>query len=151
MINFWKTTDEYGFLSNFSHHPIIVNGKTYKSCEHYYQAMKTTNEDDHELVRTAQSSKKSKEIAYTLEMRPDWEEIKYDVMKTALRNKANQWDFIKRRLIETGDTPLAENSPKDAIWGLGADGNGKNLLGKAWMDIRAEIQTKISVNDGSKN
>jgi ribA/ribD-fused uncharacterized protein len=142
MITFWRTRDEYGFLSNFSKHPVVIDGKRYETTEHYYQAMKATNDDDHEAVRTAKGPKKSKETAYAIALRPDWEDVKYDVMKTALRHKAEQYEFIKQRLIDSGEEELAEDSPKDWIWGLGADGTGQNLLGKAWMEIRQEIQER---------
>lgn len=143
MIKFWRTTDEYGFLSNFSNHPITVDGLRYPSTEHFYQAMKATNDEDHEKVRKARGCKQCKKVAHEIELRSDWEDVKYEIMKDALRYKVEQYDFIKQRLIESGTEELAEDSPYDYIWGLGADGSGENLLGKAWMEVREEILSSL--------
>ena len=39
-------------------------------------------------------------------------------------------------LISTGERPLLEDSAKDYYWGIGAEGNGKNMLGIILMEIR---------------
>lgn len=145
MIKFWRTSDRYGCFSNFSFHPITVEGKRYATTEHFYQSRKTTDPEMQEQVRVASSPKKAKNLACELPLRPDWEDIKFDVMLEALRRKAAQYEFIREKLLETGDEIIAEDSPKDAIWGLGKDGNGMNLLGKAWMQIRKELR-----EDGTK-
>ena len=140
MINFWRTTGEYGFMSNFSKHPIEIDGKRYETTEHYYQAMKATNEDDHERVRKAKGPKKCKDLAQTIDLRSDWEDIKYEIMKNALRAKVARYEFMKESLLESGDQEIAEASPYDYIWGTGKDGTGQNLLGKSWMEIREELR-----------
>lgn len=144
MINFWKTTGEYGFMSNFSKHPITMDGKKYETTEHYYQAMKATNDENHESVRLAKGPKKSKDLARTILLRPDWEDVKYEIMKDALRAKAQQYGFIIPALVTSGTEELAEDSPYDYIWGTGKDGTGQNLLGKAWMEIREELTKDLS-------
>jgi len=66
-------------------------------------------------------------------------EVKYDIMKKALRAKFTQHKDLKKILLETGDAELIENAPKDYQWGCGSKGTGLNLLGKALMDIREEL------------
>jgi len=144
MIEFWRTTGEYGFMSNFSKHPITVDGRRYETTEHYYQAMKATNDVDHESVRLAKGPKASKTLARQILLRPDWENVKYEIMKDALRAKAQQYEFIIPALENSGTEELAENSPYDYIWGTGKDGTGQNLLGKAWMEIRNELTENLS-------
>lgn len=73
-------------------------------------------------------------------LRPDWEDIKYGIMLTALRAKFGQSKSLGELLLETGDEELIEDSPYDYIWGCGADGSGQNLLGKALMEIRTELR-----------
>tara|TARA_B100000614_G_scaffold262909_1_gene300505 strand:+ start:80200 stop:80508 length:309 start_codon:yes stop_codon:yes gene_type:complete len=102
--------------------------------------MKATNDADHERVRVASTPKMSKTIAYEIDLRPDWEEVKYGIMLDALRAKVARYEFIREKLIESGDEEIAEASPYDYIWGLGKDGTGQNLLGKAWMQIRDELR-----------
>ena len=59
MIKFWRTRDEYGFLSNFSKHPVTIDGKRWPTTEHYYQAMKFTDELHQEQVRKAAGAKRT--------------------------------------------------------------------------------------------
>lgn len=156
MIKFWKTREAYGFLSNFSKHSILVDGKMYSTTEHYYQSKKFTDPAFQEVVRLLKTAREAKDIAsgdkpYMVDgvqvempkLRPDWETVKYGIMKDALRYKAQQHDGIRHDLLATGEEVLAEDTPYDYIWGLGVDGTGKNLLGKAWMEIREELRTNV--------
>ncbi len=140
-IRFWRTTDTYGFLSNFFSAPITIDEKKWPTTEHYYQAMKfPDNEELQEAIRKIRSCKKAKQKASDSPgLREDWEKVKFDVMLTALRAKFDQYSGFKAALIETGDRTLVEASPYDYIWGCGRDGSGQNLLGKAIMQIRDEI------------
>lgn len=40
MISFYRTSDPYGFFSNFSRHAIDLDGRRWPTTEHYFQAMK---------------------------------------------------------------------------------------------------------------
>lgn len=66
--------------------------------------------------------------------------MRYDTMLVALRAKFAMPHF--RQILLCTGRPIAEDSPYDAIWGIRAgDGSliGRNLLGRALMQIRAEI------------
>ena len=39
----------------------------------------------------------------------------------------------------TGDRTLIENSWRDDFWGWGPNRDGQNMLGKLWMEVRAEL------------
>jgi ribA/ribD-fused uncharacterized protein len=39
-ILFYRVNEPYGFFSNFSKHPITLNGKEWPTTEHYFQAQK---------------------------------------------------------------------------------------------------------------
>ena len=60
-------------------------------------------------------------------------------MKKGLRAKFTQYDKLKNVLLGTGESELIEDSPNDYQWGCGRNGTGQNLLGKALMDIRNEL------------
>lgn len=156
MIKFWKTREKFGCLSNFSKHSILVDGKMYSTTEHYYQSKKFEDPKFQEIIRLLKTAREAKDIAsndkpyFTAgvevkmpKLRPDWEAVKYGIMKEALRYKAQQHDEVKFELLSTGDEVIAEDTPFDYIWGIGADGTGKNLLGKAWMEIREEIRSSV--------
>jgi predicted NAD-dependent protein-ADP-ribosyltransferase YbiA (DUF1768 family) len=42
-------------------------------------------------------------------------------------------------LRSTGDAEVVEDSPHDAVWGVGRNGDGTNLLGKTFMALRDEM------------
>lgn len=77
-----------------------------------------------------------------LEMRADWECIKVEVMRDALRAKFKRENNPKlyEMLRSTGDAYIVEDSPRDAYWGIGRDGKGENMLGKLLMEVRKESQ-----------
>ena len=143
MIKFYKLKDEYGCFSNFSKHPIYVDDKLYPTTEFYYQSKKFLDPKTQEMIRTLTTSRECADVARkTPNLRPDWEEVKYEIMKDALRFKIQQHTDVFKKLMETGNEEIAEDTKDDYIWGIGSDGTGKNLLGKAWMDLRREYQNK---------
>ena len=44
IINFYSTSDDYGDFANFAARPIKVDGKTWPTSEHYFQAQKFLDE-----------------------------------------------------------------------------------------------------------
>jgi ribA/ribD-fused uncharacterized protein len=113
-----------------------IDGIIYNSTENYYQAMKSL--DDHERRKIAgMAPNKSKRYARTIQLRPDWEEVKYEVMKKALLAKFSipEW---RDKLLATGDEMIIEwNNWNDKIWGVSIkDYEGQNLLGKCLMEVR---------------
>lgn len=42
--------------------------------------------------------------------------------------------------MSTNDAKIIEDSPKDAFWGVGKNQNGRNELGKLFMEIREEFK-----------
>ena len=54
-----------------------------------------------------------------------------------------------KKLLETKDYPIVEDSPKDDYWGWGSDRNGENNLGKLWMELREEYQNKLKVKNST--
>ena len=73
-------------------------------------------------------------------LRPDWEEVKDDVMLQALRMKFSQNPDIAKELMATGDAILIEHTRNDAYWSDGGDGSGKNKLGLLLMQVREELK-----------
>ena len=84
------------------------------------------------------------------DLRPDWEQVKFEVMLHALRGKFTL-EPHRSALLLTQPRPLAEDSPSDFVWGArGSDGGygGQNLLGLALMRVRdeliADVRTRVS-------
>lgn len=148
-------------FTNFSQQPLKVNGITYPSPEHYFQAQKFPLPEYKELHMKIASEKSSRaarllaDIQYNAELKksttfPKWSDgIAYKAMLNVIRARAEEKEF-KEALENTRDAYLYEDTysgpptggPPDARWGGGADGTGKNLLGKALMEVRNEIYKK---------
>jgi len=90
----------------------------------------------HEAFKIAEANKEHR--------RRGWDAIKVDVMRSILRTKAAQHEYVRRKLLETGDRELIENSWRDAFWGWGPNRDGQNMLGKLWMEVRAELRSNQS-------
>lgn len=78
----------------------------------------------------------------SLPIRSDWEQVKDAVMKKAVIAKMQQHPEVLKKLMETGDEEIIEDSPIDYYWGCGADGTGKNMLGNILRVVREEYKTE---------
>ena len=148
---------QFNFLSNFEDSPFVdQSGHKWKTAEHYYQAAKATTLRDFKMIQNALSPGDAKHFGKTIELRADWNQIKFDVMGRALRYKFSQNPKLMERLIATYPATLIEgNFWHDNIWGAcrckGCSG-GQNHLGKMLMRVRdAEIIKSVTghpVDDG---
>ncbi len=75
------------FLSNFYLHPVKYGSLTYRSNEHAYQAAKTKSLKSRKLVQKAATPGQAKRLGRNLELRPDWESVKVNVMRKLIRRK----------------------------------------------------------------
>ncbi|CAC5381133.1 unnamed protein product [Mytilus coruscus] len=83
----------------------------------------------------------------------EWERVSCDIMKRGIWAKFSSDKTLKRYLKATYPNILAESSPTDLKWGTGygqTDPNahdpklwrGRNLLGKALMEVRENIMKR---------
>lgn len=148
MIN--KFDGEYAFLSNFYECPIVGwDGITYPTNEHYFQAQKTLNKIEKRAIAAAPTPGKSKRMGRNVQLRPDWEVIKDQVMLDALRLKFAVPE-MREKLLATGDEELVEGTWwHDKTWGVcycpECEGRGENRLGKLLMKVREEIKNNGNV------
>ena len=142
MILFWKTREPYGEFSNFFIATIVIDGKDYKTSEHYYQSKKFEGSDWEEHIRNQPTARLAANEGRRedLPLRPDWDEVKEDVMYRVLQEKFKVERF-KNLLLVTGDEEIVEHSPKDRYWGQ-YNGEGLNRLGELLMKLRSEIKEK---------
>ncbi len=143
-IYFHSQRGPYGYLSNFyKNHPIEVDGKTWPTTEHYYQAMKfQDNPQLIEKIRSVDWAGYAKEIAhknYHLFDADRFFTVKHEVMYKALVAKFNQYPTLKQKLLSTEDNRIVEHAKIDSYWGDGGDDTGKNMLGRILMRLRAEL------------
>ena len=139
-IEFSRISDPYGCFSNFSRHPITVDGITWLTSEHYFQAQKFAGSDpdwvteiQHQVSPMA-AAMKGRSRAHPI--RADWAEVRDDVMRRAVLTKALEHADVRETLESTGDRVIVEKRAKDSYWGSGRSGGGKNMLGRIWMEAR---------------
>lgn len=140
-IKFYRVQDTFGEFSNFAPYPIILDALLWPTTEHYFQAAKFEDEFIKEVIRSIpraiDAAKEGRKRIYTL--RPDWETVKDDVMRKALRAKFRQYHSLKKLLVETGNAMLVEHTANDAYWGDGGNGSGRNMLGILLMQEREKL------------
>jgi ribA/ribD-fused uncharacterized protein len=131
------------FLSNFFGCDILLDGETYPTIEHAFQAAKTFDPEQRRIVRQAASPSQAKRLGREITLRRDWEQVKFEIMFELLKQKFSQPD-LRQKLLETGDAELIEgNTWGDQVWGaiqVNDQWVGENRLGKLLMKVRAEIQ-----------
>ncbi|KAG6808865.1 hypothetical protein H0H92_002527 [Tricholoma furcatifolium] len=78
-----------------------------------------------------------------------WKAHRRRIVLKGTLHKFRQNEDLKRKLLDTGDTEIAEAAPRDRIWGIGfgeknALGKyakwGMNLLGKALVEARGILR-----------
>ena len=141
-IKFYKVNDEYGFMSNFAPYTFSDGSRIWPTSEHYFQAQKFLVPEIQEKIRQIASPMDAALEGRNRQnpLRPDWEEIKDEVMLQALRMKFSQNPEIARDLLATGDAIIIEHTQNDAYWADGGDGTGKNKLGLLLMQVREELK-----------
>ena len=131
--------NEYSFLSNYSCSPFYIDTILFPTMEHYFQASKANNQKDYLFIANAPTPGDAKRLGRRIQLRPDWEEVKDNVMLIGLRKKFADPE-LRDLLLATGDEELVEgNYWGDTYWGV-CNGIGQNKLGKLLMQVREEIK-----------
>lgn len=150
-IYFYSTREEpYGAFSNFSAHGFALDGKWWPTSEHYFQAQKFVDTPHEEEIRRAKTPREAANRGRerTRPLRRDWEAVKDDVMRRAVRHKFTAHADLRSLLLDTGDQEIVENAPSDYYWGCGADGSGRNLLGIILMETRTQLRAETIAGVG---
>lgn len=164
MILFYEPMGAYGYFSNFSRHAIDLDGKTYLTSEHYFQAMKSTDPVIQERIRRCPTPGQAARLGRTTTLRPEWDqrlegkhgcmpngwfmpdgtriiELHKDlVMLRAVHAKFTQHDILRASLLDTGNDVIVEDAMADPYWGWGCSKNGINKLGQILMLVREMLR-----------
>jgi len=141
-ILFYRPRDSYGEFSNFAQYAIELDGLTWPTTEHYFQAQKFAGTEREEATRQAATPGEAARMGRDrgTVLRADWEDVKDEIMYQAVLAKFTQWPKLRRLLLKTGNAVLIEHTRRDAYWGDGGDGTGRNQLGKTLMRVREELR-----------
>lgn len=145
VITFSKTKEPYGEFGNMaSGYPIRTHGgAVWPTREHLYQACKFQDEDIRRQIyneKNAYLMKKNIARPNEDKVRPDWEQIKDEVMEWCVASKLVQHqDSVRKTLRSTGNAIIVECSSKDHYWGaskVNGQWQGHNKLGRLLMYLR---------------
>lgn len=158
IICFHDPTEEYGYFSNWYLSDFIVNGIKFSSIEQYMMYMKAITFNDTESagrILDTYDVETIKDLGRGVKDYKDlvWNGIRQVIVYKGLLEKFRQNDYLKGKLLETGDAILAECARSDKIWGIGlsmhdkdrfdmSKWTGKSLLGFALMMVRDELKMK---------
>ena len=162
-IYFNSRTPYLDIFSNFHTEPLEINGEIWKSGEHFYQAAKFAKnglQEDaniYRLIVEAETPGTAKRLAdeyFSEENKGRSHQAlrTFQAMATMLNVKFAHGTLARKRLMQTGNLELIHHSGSDFFWGQSRKGEGKNLLGKALMQMRdsgsdcsvVEIMSKIN-------
>ena len=141
-------------LSNFHPAPFTSEGQKFRHVEEYLFVKKAELAKDdvsRQKVLSADTPAECKYIGRSIKVNNRlWNSKEVEIMSKALFEKFTQNPDLREYLVETGDMMLAEASPSDRFWGIGADlgkvasGNGqftgKNKLGELLMELRTQLR-----------
>lgn len=136
-----KFQGDYKCLSNFYKCDVVFCDVTWQSAEVAFQAMKCNDENCWESFKNLGSIDAQK-LGKTVNLRPDWDEIKLQSMHDIVLSKFSNNNFLKQKLLSTGDDELINgNHWRDKYWGVDeTTGQGENHLGKILMQVRNELR-----------
>ncbi|KAJ7281577.1 hypothetical protein C8J57DRAFT_1056675 [Mycena rebaudengoi] len=128
-------------FNQFSPHAVAYNGAIYPTCQHLFQAARSSMAIARilaEMIRVAPSAEAAVNIAHLNKssVRSDWASINVAKMEKALFLKFSQHPGLGTELLKTGNAELYQDSMTDSFWGIGPDLLGCNELGQALERVR---------------
>lgn len=136
----WYVFDNYAPLQ------VEWRGKLYPTSEHAYQAAHFIDNYPElaEKIRLCRSPGEASDMANENSEfdDPDWREKRLNIMEEILRCKLRQHELVSETLRKSGNKTIVEMNDDDDFWGWGRGRNGRNELGKIWMKLREELNSR---------
>lgn len=132
---------KYYFLSNFFTASVEYKGIQYQNNEAAFQAMKCENIEKRKEFSNLPPNE-AKRLGRKVNLRSDWENIKFGVMREVVHQKFSQNPYLAEKLIQTYPEKLIEgntwhdNTYGNCVCDRCRDIPGKNMLGKILMEER---------------
>jgi type I restriction enzyme S subunit len=146
---FLKTTERFGGLSNMAGgYSLFINGIRIPTSEALYQACRFPHRPELQKIIIGQKSPmtaKMKSKPYRKDSRPDWDNVRVEIMWWCLRVKLVQhWEKFGDLLLSTGNKPIVEESSRDQFWGAKPINPeelvGINILGQLLTALREQLK-----------
>lgn len=155
-IAFTKVDLPFGWLGNMSNFPIRYEGVLFKNSEMLFQFLRFSgfpeiqkeifNQKSPMAVKMIANKHKHNLVNTGYELMG---ENDVNLMKMVLMEKIRNHPRLKKMLVETEDRLIIEDCTKrkggsGKFWGASLESGkweGKNILGKLWMEIREDLKT----------
>lgn len=158
IISFQKNSDPFGWLGNMSAFPIQYNWKTWSTSEALFQALRFSNPEIQEIIRSEKSPISAKMKAKSHRSKRVIEPqspADLDNMRLCLQLKFDQHPVLKTQLIRTADCTLVEDiggrkGNNHLFWGMKntpQGWEGQNQLGLLLMELRDQIILRMKTGD----
>lgn len=157
MILFWS-----GPFSNFYPTHFTLQDASWYTTEQYFMWRKAIYFEDYKIADKIGNEKDPatcKWLGRHVEgfNIDSWSKVCKMIMFEGCFAKFTQNEWLKNKLLQTGNKILVEASPYDIIWGIGLGENdpgaydesrwrGQNLLGKVLMNVRDNLDNKELLN-----
>lgn len=139
------------WFSNFLPYeqPLVFEGISYRTPEHFYQAMKTEDPEIRQAIADCKTPREAKKLGQSIALRSYWEEMKMDIMRQAQIHRYRFNTKMLKKLLEHKGEIIEFNTWHDNEWGQclckDCKGQGSNKLGVILMEIRERHLTKLRV------
>ncbi len=146
VVEFGSIRGPHGFFSNFYKDPVVYDGIVWPTSEAAFQGAKNHCEAYKDQVQRASSPSRAKALGRKTCLREDWEKphpcyprlrVKDVIMLGIVKARFEQQPRFRDALLATGRCTIVERTNRDSYWGDGRNRNGKNMLGKILMAVRA--------------
>ena len=128
------------FLSNYYAEALDLYGRRYPTAEHAYQCQKARDAKEALWIEDSPTPGEAKRRGRKVAMRPDWDTVRFQIMREVLKAKFAPHSQMAVLLLETGDEMLVEVNWGDRFWGQTMNADyalvGSNYLGRLLMEIR---------------
>jgi ribA/ribD-fused uncharacterized protein len=130
----------YAFLSSDWPADVEFEGAFYPTAAHAIAAARTTDPVERRVIASQGSPADARRRADAVQLRPDWDRIKFDAMERIVRDKFTRHPALREKLRRTGDAFIEyANTDGDRVWGV-SNGVGENRLGIILMKVRDEAR-----------
>lgn len=151
ILTFTKVALPFGWLGNMAPYPVTYGGKTWRTTEALFQALRFEDESIQEAIRQKTSPMAAKFVAKKHKASMVVEPMgaaDLDNMRLVLRLKLQAHPALRRQLLATGAARLVEDCTghphgSGPFWGaVLREGRwfGENWLGRLWEELRASLR-----------
>mmetsp|Transcript_24281 Transcript_24281/g.41469 ORF Transcript_24281/g.41469 Transcript_24281/m.41469 type:complete len:167 (-) Transcript_24281:46-546(-) len=136
-----KNKSYWACLSNYFVRDTFIQGYSYPTVEHYFQAQKFSSKEYKDEIRAARSGLQAKKLGSVErdDIVENWDEIKDDIMRRGVAAKFHQHQDLQAVLMATKQAEIIFKSSTDSYWGKGKNG-GENKLGEVLVSVREELR-----------